>query len=225
MIYNLDGYDININNVIRRRNSIGIKIIDNNNIEVYSPYKLKDIDIINLVERHKRFIKKRIINMDIKDDVIHILGKEYKINIIISDFDNILVDDYLSEVRIYTKNNNDNHIFNIINEYYKNILINVVNKNIDNIKSEMNINFDITFLYKRVDSYFGECFNKKRIVIINTKMAKYDIKYILSVIYHELAHFYYQNHQIKFYNLLEKVFPGYKNIQKELRKIKYYEKY
>ena len=225
MQYNLDGFNIIIANIIRRRNSIGIKIINNNTIEVYSPYKLKDIDIINLIERHKRFIKNRISNNKIKNDIIHILGKEYKINIINTDFDNILVDDYLNEVRIYTKSNNDNHIFNIINEYYKNILINIVNKNIDNIKKEMNINFNITFLYKRVDSYYGECFNKKRIVIINTKMGKYDIKYILSVIYHELAHFYYQNHQEKFYNLLERVFPGYKNTQKELRKIKYYEKY
>ncbi len=225
MIYNLDGIDINVINVIRRRNSIGLKVVDSKYIEIYSPYKLKEFDIINLIERHKRFIKKRIISTEIDDSIIHILGKEYKLNIIDFDSDNILVDDYLNEVRIYTKNKSDNNIYNIINQYYMNVLINIVNKNIDRIKAEMNISFDIRFMYKRVNTYFGECYNKKRIVILNTKIAKYELKYILSVIYHELAHFYYSNHQNNFYNYLEKVYPNYRNIQKEMRKIKYNEKY
>ena len=225
MIYNINGRDIIVKSYIRKRSTYGIKIIDNNNIEVYSPYKLNDDEIIKLLEKHKRFISKRIPSVDVKSDEIHILGKLYKIKVIETDFYNILVDDYLSEVRIYTKYNDDRAISIIINEYYKNVLMDIVNKNIDRIKKEMNIDYDITFQYKKVNTYFGECFHKKRLVILNTSMAKYEMKYILSVIYHELAHFYFHNHQDKFYDYLDKVFPDYKNIQKELRKIRYYEKY
>ncbi len=225
MIYNVNGKDVNVTAIIRRRNTYGIKIIDNDNIEVYSPYKLKDDEILKLLEKHKRFISKRISANEVKADEIHILGKLYKIKVIEADFYNILVDDYLSEVRIYTKYYDDKAISIIINEYYKQVLMDIVNKNIDRIKKEMNIDYDITFQYKRVSTYFGECFHKKKLVILNTSMAKYELKYILSVIYHELAHFYFHNHQDKFYDYLDKIYPNYKKTQRELRKIRYYEKY
>jgi len=225
MNYNILDKSIIVENIIRRRNSIGIKVIYPNKIEIYSPYKLKEDDILSILSRHKRFISKRIIKEEINNDEIHILGNKYKIEIYEADFDNILVDDYLKIAKIYTKNNNDNYIFKIIDNYYENVLRSIVDKNIAEIKYKMKISFDIKFIYKRVNTYFGECFSKRNLVILNTKLAKYDLYYILSVIYHELAHFYYQNHQAGFYKLLEKVFPNYKNAQKELRRIKYNEKY
>ena len=60
---------------------------------------------------------------------------------------------------------------------------------------------------------------------MNVKLAKYDIKYILSVIYHECAHFKIQNHQEEYYKYLESIYPNYRKVQKELRSIKYNEKY
>ncbi|MCM1197024.1 MAG: M48 family metallopeptidase, partial [Roseburia sp.] len=78
---------------------------------------------------------------------------------------------------------------------------------------------------KNVKGYYGECFSKKNLIILSTKLAKYDLKYILSVIYHECAHFKYQNHQKEFYDYLEERYPNYQKVQRELRKIRYNEKY
>ncbi len=225
MLYTLNGKGVEVINVIRRRNSIALRVVSDSKIEIYSPYPLKDDDIYNFLSRHKRFIARRICTDHQEEDTLHLLGNKYKYRIVQSDFNSLYFDDYLKEVRIYTKRNDDKYIFRLVNEYYKGILIDIVNKNIEEIKIKMNIHFNIDFEYKRVNSYYGECFNKKGLVILNTKLAKYEMKYILSVIYHELAHFYYQNHQDKFYKLLEDVFPNYKRIQKELRSIKYNDKY
>ena len=103
------------------------------------------------------------------------------------------------------------------------ILDDIVKKSIDRIKSDMKIGFPISFGYKDIESYYGKCYFYKRHITLQTSLAKYNIKYILSVIYHECAHFYYHDHQEGFYSLLEGVFPGYKRTQHELRMTKYRE--
>ena len=55
--------------------------------------------------------------------------------------------------------------------------------------------------------------------------SSYELKYILSVIYHEYAHFYVSGHSDRFYNLLESVFIDYKKTQANLRKTKYLDLY
>ena len=66
---------------------------------------------------------------------------------------------------------------------------------------------------------------KQRLIILSTNLAKYEFNYILSVIYHEYAHFYVSGHGDKFYNILENVFPNYKKTQSNLRKTKYSDLY
>lgn len=226
MDYKIDGRLLNVSNVISdSRRTISIKIVYPNDIEVISPYPMKYDDIIAVLDRHKRFIIKRFENSEMDNDAIHILGKKYRLMIYESDFNNILVDESLEVVKIYLKDISDKNVAAIINKYYQTVLSNIVIKNIDYIKFKLKINFDIKFIYKRVNTYFGECYPSRKEVILNLKLAKYEIKYILSVIYHELAHFHYQNHQQGFYRILEEAYPNYKLTQSNLRKIKYNEKY
>ena len=114
---------------------------------------------------------------------------------------------------------------NILYNYYYQILKEIIDKNNERIKNEMDVHFDVKIEYKYVKTYFGECFPKKRLIIMNIKLAKYDIDYILSVLYHEYCHFHYMNHQKGFYDFLEKRFNNYKKINSNLRKIKYNDLY
>ena len=226
MLYNLNGKYLNVSNlIIPDRRTISIRIVYPDSLEVISPYPLKEDDIIAIIDRHRRFINKRFVNSEMDLNHIHLLGKKYDILIFEADFDNILVDEYQNKVKVYTKNTNDEYVRNVVDSYYRLVLINILDKNIDQIKFRMKLNKNIVFKYKKVDTYYGECFPKRNEVILNIKLAKYELKYILSVIYHELAHFYYMNHQKGFYDLLESVFPNYKKVQSDLRKIKYNEKY
>jgi len=160
-------------------------------------------------------------HQEIKENIIHLLGKEYNLILTKSADDSIFQDDK----NIYVSYKKVDNIKKLINGLYNDYLKSIVNKNIDDIKIRFNLKTDIKFEYKAVKTYFGECFIKENRIILASMLAKYEYKYILSVIYHEIAHLFYRGHQEDFYNLLEEVFPNYKKAQHELRKIRYYEKY
>ncbi len=218
--------DINVKLIYSRRNGYSIKIIDDDNIEFRIGRKISEDELYLMIYKHKRFLINHLNGRHTKrGDIIHLLGKEYKLNIINESFNNVLIDDSNLEFKVYTKSLDESYIKFIIDEYYKSTLIDILNKYNDKIKSDLKIDFDVEFKFKNVKSYYGECMKKQRLIVLSTNLAKYDLIYILSVIYHEYVHFYVSGHQDKFYNMLEKVFPNYKKIQANLRKCKYQDLY
>ncbi|MDE6655632.1 MAG: M48 family metallopeptidase, partial [Anaeroplasmataceae bacterium] len=155
------------------------------------------------------------------EDKIHYLGKLYPLTIMNSSSNEIYVLE--DQIQVFCKS--PQAIGKLVDTLYKNTLKNVVESYSKSILSQFNIDFNVQFQYKNVKGYYGECFSKKKVIILSTRLAKYDLKYILSVIYHECAHFKYQNHQTEFYEYLEARYPNYRKVQKELRKIRYNEKY
>lgn len=204
---------------IKRGNKNIYMRIKDNVLCFTSPVALSDDFIKNMILKNYSHVIKRLNKPPLSYDVIHFLGKEYKLNIVNSNTNTVLYDE--NNIYIHTKRNENKYIQKIISLFYANELSKIVENNIENIKDKFNISYNITFEYKNVKSYFGECFSKRRHIILATKLAKYKKEYILNVIYHEMAHFYYQNHQAKFYELLERLYPGYRRIQKELKRIKY----
>ena len=63
---------------------------------------------------------------------------------------------------------------------------------------------------------WGSCSQNKNITI-NYNLIKYDKNVIRYVIIHELCHLKYMNHSKKFWDLVERYMPDYKNIRKELK--------
>jgi len=66
---------------------------------------------------------------------------------------------------------------------------------------------------------FGLCMPKKKLITLNYYLAALPEKYLESVILHEIAHFFFFNHQKEFYQLLETVSPNCKKLNKELKKL------
>lgn len=226
MEYFLNNKKLIINVEINRRHrSVKIKVSPPNYITFISPISLSESYIIEAIERHKRFIISRLDTplQHENDYSIHLFGEKYELLVLESKFASYKILD--NTIQIYSPFVDDMTISHIVMLLYKYELQKFVENNIDIIKKEMNINFNISIQYKNVKTYFGECIPKRRTVIFSTNLCKYPKKYILSVIYHELAHFYYMNHQNEFYSFLESKFPNYKETQKELRKIHYNDKF
>lgn len=223
MLIKIKDIECEVEVIIKRRNkNIYLRVRDGK-ILITTPSKLSTDYIEKMILKNYDYILKLLNKPNICSDGIHFLGKKYQIEIISSTHNNVLLGD--ENITIFTRKNEEAYIKRILHLFYGNELKKIVTKYIDEIKKAFNISFDIEFQYKNVKTYFGECYHKRRLVILATKLAKYDLVYILSVIYHELAHFYYQNHSYKFYDLLEKVFPKYKQVQRNLKKIKYYDLY
>lgn len=212
--------DCNIYVTIKKSNKKIYLRVKNGDIYFTSPVKLTDDYILNMVKNNYNSIIKAIKKAPpAKTNKLHFFGLEYDVIINKSSLNNVYIMD--NEIHIYTKKADDNYILRLVHLFYANRLSQFVEKNIEAVKNKFNLNFNITLDYKNVKTYFAKCYSKRRHVVFSTNLCKYSEFYILSVIYHELAHFYHQNHGIQFYNLLEQKFSNYKKVQKELRKIKY----
>ncbi len=190
-------------------------------VYITTPVKLSLSKVEELIAKNFNFIMKHMKETEKIDNQIHFLGKLYALTFLYDKSNTIEVKD--TEIVLTIKSLLDAE--KLIQELYKRALIKVVEEYAEEIISLFEMPKDIEFIFKRVKGYYGECFPKKKKIILSTRLAKYELKYILSVIYHECAHFKYPHHQKEYYEYLEQRYPNYKRIQKELRKITYHEQY
>lgn len=71
---------------------------------------------------------------------------------------------------------------------------------------------------KYLKSKYGSCHTRKKEITMNAYLAKLDPIYTKYVLLHEYAHLIVPNHQKPFYDVLDRMMPGHKAIQKALRK-------
>ena len=64
---------------------------------------------------------------------------------------------------------------------------------------------------------WGVCNRRDNSVTLNLELIKKDVKYLEYVIVHELSHFVHFNHSKKFWLTVEKYYPDYKIIRKNLK--------
>ncbi|HRF70727.1 MAG TPA: DUF45 domain-containing protein [Candidatus Pelethenecus sp.] len=188
---------------------------------ITTPTKLSSFSIEDMIRRNFNTIVKLMNTTPKIEDQIHILGNSYRLEIKTASKNRI----HIEEDALIVEITHPHKVGQLIVSFYNTILKNIVESYAKEILNQFHISKDIHFSYKNVKGYFGECFSKQGKIILASKLAKYEKKYILSVIYHECAHFKYQNHQKEFYDYLESFFPNYNKTQKELRSIKYNEVY
>lgn len=71
---------------------------------------------------------------------------------------------------------------------------------------------------KYLKSKFGSCHTRKKEITMNAYLARLDVIYTKYVLLHEYAHLIVPNHQKPFYDVLDQMMPGHRDIQKALRK-------
>lgn len=71
---------------------------------------------------------------------------------------------------------------------------------------------------KWLKSKYGSCHIRKHEITLNAFLAKLDVIYLKYVLLHEYAHIIVPNHQKPFYDVLDKLMPEHKSIQKALKK-------
>ena len=224
MKYKIDNLELDVN-VIRKISNkrTYIRCLAPNIVIIKGGRYFKNSDIEKILNEALPFIKrslKKLNESKIDNNIIHFNGKEYEYEIILSNYRHIEIKD--NKILFYVFNKEDNlkemyefFLFENLSKYVKDKIIEA--------KSKLKIDFNINLSFKKVKTYYGECFPKRKEIIFNIDLMRYDNIYIDSVIYHELAHFYYLNHSKQFYDLLDSVFLNYRIIQKEMKKIKYYD--
>lgn len=221
IVVTVRGIDFKVNVIYKRYNRRIYLRVKEGIITITTPTRLTQFSIKDMIDHNFNSISKLMQENSKVEDQLHFLGISYRLEYHPAK----LLNAYISEDKIIVEAPHPDRIGKSVELFYNTALKNIVETYGPSIFEKFDIDFPVSITYKNVKGYYGECFPKKKKIILASKLAKYDLKYILSVFYHECAHFKYANHQEQFYAYLEERFPNYKRIQKELRSIKYNEKY
>ena len=73
------------------------------------------------------------------------------------------------------------------------------------------------YVLRRMTSQWGSANPAKSTITVNTRLAAYPEECTVYLITHELAHFVYRGHQREFWELVERYFPDWRRVRKQLR--------
>ena len=172
-----------------------------------------------------KIIRKKIKNtyIRVKDGEVvvttnYLTPKIYIMKLIKDNSDSI--DKMIDKDKKRLESDNDFYLFGvkydiIYDDSVKDIVIN--NNNIV-VENEIKLNKYLDNLkIRKMTSRWGVCNTKNNNVTLNYYLYKYDMECLDYVIVHELSHFLEGNHSKKFWEVVSRYYPNYKEVRKKLR--------
>lgn len=185
--------------------------------ESISIERLNDFVLKNIEWIEKTFLKyyrpKRQYN---NNERYLFLGREYIFNISQANINKIMVEgNYLT---IRSKSLEPDYIKKILNKWLIEqayltfeVTLNKCFQKMDKYLSKYPI-----LEIKKYKSRWGCCYPKDNKIILNLSLIHTSLELIEYVVYHELCHFVYKNHQSEFHNLLKQFVPNEMKLKKIL---------
>lgn len=99
-----------------------------------------------------------------------------------------------------------------VDSFYKKEILKYLPSLVENYSEKMNL-IPTSIKYRKNKRTWGSC-NYKNDLNFNILLMKFPIELMEYVVIHELAHIKYKNHSKKFWNLVEKFCPDYKQREK-----------
>lgn len=177
----------NANILIKRskRKSISLSILPNRQIQVKAPFNVSKIMILDFVKTKQRWIQKQLF-----------LQKQR------SDFEKSF--DFENYYYIYGKQYKKDKIID-----YKTLALNDLPKLIELTKEQIGYHYNKIEI-KSSKRLWGS-YSSKKVIMLNFKCIILPKDIIQYIIIHELCHSKQMNHSPKFWNLVEKFCPNYKD--------------
>ena len=184
-----------VNVIVVRKNikNVYFRFDDDLNLVVSCNKRIKDKEIGNLIKRN------------LKDSEFWYLGNSYDIIYDENVKDIIFLD---GTIRVDNYQRLDKFIKKKTREIFREEVLKIR----EIIKTP-----DFSLKFRRMKTRWGVCNYKNMSITLNTELIKYP-KYLLRyVIVHEMCHFYHHDHSKKFWEMVERYYPNYKEARKELR--------
>jgi predicted metal-dependent hydrolase len=146
------------------------------------------------------------------------LGKRYLLNVIEHNSPPIVKLKH-NKIELYIRpETNSKKRKEILEEWYRNQLKELVRKQINKWEDIMNVQTN-DFGIKKMRTKWGTCNIEAKRIWINLELAKKPIQCIDYIIVHELTHLMERNHNSKFVAIMDNYLPNWKELKVELNKL------
>ena len=210
MIYQLGNETYNVEIIKKGNKNTYIRIKEDLTIQVTTNFLVNKSDVKALLDRNTSFLEKTIEKRKKelkKNESFNYLGKKY--DIVIFNYAN---DVDIEENKIYVKD------LKTLEKWYKKQMIKVFSERLEYNYNLFEENIPFPKLKTRnMKTRWGVCNRKTTSITLNTNLMKESIDKIDYVIIHELSHLVYFDHSNKFWSVVGKYCPKYKQIRKEMR--------
>ena len=196
--------------VIRKDNkNLYFRFDDNCKLIITAPRFITDLEVKNLITKNSSAILRMYedaLKKEERNKLFWYLGKSY----------NVTFDNRITEV-IVEDDNITCHDEEALDKFYNDECLRVFNEEIKICKGCFSKLPEFSLRIRKMRTRWGVCNTKDKIITLNSELLKKEIPLIDYVIIHEMAHFFEGNHSKKFWAIVEKAIPDYKEKRKRLR--------
>jgi len=210
---------------------MGISISPDSGVVARVPYRTREKEIERMIRDKAAWIRKILNkhrsllkldeNRSLTDrESVLLMGKEHYLKLIPSERYYIRKSDD-STIEVGINGRNDPEIIKaFLESWYKIIARKTFNKMFHDLLVKYNMySFQPTaFSVRKMKKRWGSCTINGRIGI-SADLIRLDMIYAEYVIIHELCHLRHHNHGKEFYKLLSELFPEWKSVRQELKRI------
>lgn len=198
----------------KKRRTLGIKISQQGEVMVYAPPRVSIKTVENALIKRKDWIAeaKSRIKRYANGDCFLFLGKEYIINLIKTQENNINIEFDGSKLNIFICELSSNSLSNKIKELlytkYKEAFLKIINYRINILSKEIGVKPNkVSVRYQ--NTIWGSCSGDNNISI-NFKLSLAPLEVVDYILIHELCHIIHKNHSKEFWLEVQGLMPDYK---------------
>lgn len=204
--------------------------IENGEVVIKAPWYVTSSQIQDVVESKRQWIMQKLEEYqssprkakDYADgERFQILGESYFLNIYYKDINNAVLNVENGKIAVilplkYSESDNTEQIKKLIDKMYYMIAEKEVENAMEKTRKMTGLAPE-EYRIKKTKSVWGSCSSNKKITI-NQNLMMYSRKALEYVVLHEICHLKYMNHSKKFWEMVSKYMPDYKEAEKELKK-------
>ncbi len=204
--------------------------IENGEVVIKAPWYATQSQIQSVVEEKREWIMRKLEEYKISPrkakeyadgERFQILGESYYLNIYYKNINNAILNVEDGKIVIilpldYADQDNTEQIKKMIEKMYYMVAEKEVEQAFEKMRNLVGLAPE-EYRIRKVKSVWGSCSSNRKITI-NQNLVMYSRKALEYVVLHEICHLKYMNHSKKFWAMVEKYMPDYKEAEKELKK-------
>ena len=206
----------------RKMKNIYLKVERNADVVVSAPPRTPNYIIKKMVQENIDEIRERrnnilknghTIKYFVTDEKHFIFGREFELEIRLGTKNIVILS---NEKMVLVIKNKEQNREQIVTNYLRKVLYNKALEFINKYEENMGVHAE-QLRIKKMKTRWGTCNIKAKRIWINYELVKYPIECLEHIVVHELTHLLETNHTPRFYELLGKYYPNFRENDKLIK--------